>query len=42
VNCTRPEDYIQRLLDAYHKTDDIQLKQFIYQEIRKIQIKKIK
>jgi len=42
VKCTRQEDYIQRLFDAYHKTDDENLKLFIYQEIRKIEIKKIK
>jgi hypothetical protein len=42
VKCTRQEDYIQRLFDAYNKTDDENLKRFIYQEIRKIEIKKIK
>jgi len=42
VKCTRQEDYIQRLFDAYNKTDDENLKLFIYQEIRKIEIKKIK
>jgi len=42
VKCTRQEDYIQRLFDAYNKTDDENLKRFIYREIRKIEIKKIK
>jgi hypothetical protein len=42
VKCTRQEDYIQRLFDAYNKTGDENLKRFIYQEIRKIEIKKIK
>lgn len=42
VKCTRQEDYIQRLFDAYNKTNDENLKLFIYQEIRKIEIKKIK
>jgi hypothetical protein len=42
VKCARQEDYIQRLFDAYNKTDDENLKRFIYQEIRKIEIKKIK
>ena len=34
VNITTPEAYMDRLLEAYHKTDDTNLRRFIYNEIR--------
>lgn len=40
VNLTTQDDYLKRMSEAYHKTDDPKLKQFIYEEIRKIQIQR--
>lgn len=38
VNVTTQDEYLERLISAYHKSTDIKLKTFIYQEIRKIKI----
>lgn len=38
VKCTKQQDYLDRLYDAFDKTQDIKLREFIYQEIRKILI----
>jgi hypothetical protein len=38
VKCTTQDDYLSRLYIAFDATDDKKLKQFIYQEIRKILI----
>lgn len=40
VNCTRPEDYLNRLYDALNKTDDPKLLEFLQHEIRKIHARK--
>lgn len=38
VNVTTQDEYLERLISAYHKSTDIKLKTFIYQEIRKIKV----
>jgi hypothetical protein len=38
VNITTQDKYLNRLIEAYHKTDDKKLKQFLYEQIRKIKI----
>ena len=38
VKCTKQQDYLDRLYEAFDKTSDIKLREFIYQEIRKILI----
>ena len=38
VKCTKQQDYLDRLYLAFDKTSDIKLREFIYQEIRKILI----
>jgi hypothetical protein len=40
VKCTKQEDYLFRLRKAFDSTDDIKLREFIYQEIRKIMIQR--
>ena len=40
VKCTKQEDYLFRLHMAFDSTDDIKLREFIYQEIRKIMIQR--
>lgn len=40
VNITKPEDYLNRLREAYEKTDDPKLKEFITNEIKKIRIQR--
>lgn len=42
VRCVKQEEYLQRMYDAYHKTDDLKLKTFIVDEIKKIERRKIK
>jgi len=40
VKCTKQDDYLNRLYIAFDSTEDSQLKQFIYTEIRKILIQR--
>ena len=40
VKITKQDDYIHRLYDAFDKTDNPKLKNFLYQEIRKIMIQR--
>lgn len=40
VKCATPESYIQRLYQAYEKTDDVKLKEFIFKQIRDFHIKR--
>jgi hypothetical protein len=40
VKITKPDDYIHRLYDALDKAEDPKLKNFLYQEIRKILIQR--
>jgi hypothetical protein len=40
VNVTTQDEYLERLISAYHKSIDIKLKTFIYQEIRKIKVQR--
>ena len=40
VNLVTQDQYLNRLIEAYHKTDDLKLKKFIYEQIRKIQIQR--
>ena len=40
VNLTTQDEYLKKMSEAYHKTDDPKLKKFIYEEIRKIQIRR--
>jgi hypothetical protein len=40
VNVTTQDEYLERLIFAYHKSTDIKLKTFIYQEIRKIKVQR--
>lgn len=39
VNITTIDLYLDRLINAYMKTEDKKLKSFIYEEIKKIKIK---
>jgi len=38
VKCVKQEDYLARLYYAFDNTEDVKLRQFIYQEIKKILI----
>lgn len=40
VHVTTQNDYLQRMYDAFDKTEDPKLKEFIYQEIRKILVQR--
>lgn len=40
VKITKQNDYIHRLYDAFDKADNPKLKNFLYQEIRKILIQR--
>ena len=40
VNITKQEDYLNRLREALEKTNDAKLKEFIYNEIKKILIQR--
>lgn len=37
-NLPTKNQYVQRLIEAYHKTSDVKLRRFIYEEVRKIQV----
>lgn len=38
VKCPTQDEYLNRLYDAYEKTEDVKMKEFLYTEIRKILI----
>jgi len=40
VKCAKQEDYVNRLYEAYEKTDDVKLKEFLFKEIRNYHIKR--
>jgi hypothetical protein len=40
LNLTTQDEYLQRMITAYHSTTDTNLKKFIYDEIRKIEIQR--
>jgi hypothetical protein len=40
LNLTTQDEYLKRMITAYHSTTDINLKKFIYDEIRKIEIQR--
>jgi hypothetical protein len=40
IHCTTPNEYLNRLIQAYHKTTDMKLRTFISQEIKKIRIQR--
>lgn len=40
VQCATPESYVRRLYEAYDKTDDVKLKEFIFKQIRDFHIKR--
>jgi hypothetical protein len=40
LNLTTQDEYLQRMITAYHSTADTNLKKFIYDEIRKIEIQR--
>jgi hypothetical protein len=40
VNVPTQDEYLERLIFAYHKSTDTKLKTFIYQEIRKIKVQR--
>jgi hypothetical protein len=40
VKCVKPDEYISRLHSAFESATDPKLKQFIYQELRKIYIQR--
>jgi hypothetical protein len=40
VNLTTQDEYLNRMIDAYQKTTDPNLKKFIYEEVRKIKIQR--
>jgi hypothetical protein len=40
VKCVKQEDYVNRLYEAYEKTDDVKLKEFLFKEIRNYHIKR--
>jgi hypothetical protein len=40
VKCVKQEDYLARLYYAFDNTEDIKLRQFLYQEIKKIHIQR--
>jgi hypothetical protein len=37
---TTQDEYLERLISAYHKSTDTKLKTFIYREIRKIEVQR--
>ncbi len=40
INITTQDDYLHRLHRAYQSTDDVKLKKFIFNEIKKIMIQR--
>jgi hypothetical protein len=40
LNLTTQDEYLQRMITAYQSTTDTNLKKFIYDEIRKIEIQR--
>jgi hypothetical protein len=40
VKCVKQEEYLKRLYKAFDTTNDTKLREFIYQEIRKIMIQR--
>lgn len=40
VKCATPDSYIRRLYEAYDKTEDVKLKEFIFSQIRDYHIKR--
>ncbi len=40
VNVVKPDNYIKRLYEAFDKTEDPKLREFIYTEIRKYMIQR--
>lgn len=40
VKCVKQEEYLARLYKAFDATNDLKLREFIYQEIRKIMIQR--
>ena len=40
IKCVKPDEYLMRLHSAYEAATDPKLKQFIYQELRKIYIQR--
>jgi hypothetical protein len=40
VKCTTQDEYLNRLYVSFDETDDVKLKRFIYQEIKKILIQR--
>lgn len=40
VNLTTQEKYLNRLIDAFNQTNDPKMREFIYTEVRKIQIQR--
>jgi len=40
VKCTTQDEYLNRLYVSFDETDDVKLKRFIYQEIKKIHIQR--
>lgn len=40
IKCATQDDYLSRLYYAFDNTNDKKLKQFIYQEIRKIHVQR--
>lgn len=40
VNVVKPDDYLNRLMEAFNKTDDVKLKNFLYTEIRDILVQR--
>lgn len=38
VKLANKDEYLNRLYTAYHQTQDLKLKKFIYEEIRKIRV----
>jgi hypothetical protein len=40
VKCTTQTEYLSRLYRSFDETDDVKLKRFIYQEIKKILIQR--
>jgi hypothetical protein len=40
IKCTTQTEYLSRLYRSFDETDDVKLKRFIYQEIKKILIQR--
>ena len=36
IKVTKPSDYIQRMIQAFHSTDDPKLKEFCYYELHRL------